>query len=142
MSAGISFFRRFLKGKSNMGKKSNLNGKKNDVSFDDYLALQKELDETRKKYGVEVKEGRISRAISNFFDRRESREPSIVVRKKYLLLALFTGWMGGHRFYAKQYPTAILYLLFFWSGFPIAMTLIDLMVAIPKEADAEGKILL
>ena len=82
MSAGISFFRRSLKGKSNMGKKSNLNGKKNDVSFDDYLALQKELDETRKKYGVEVKEGRISRAISNFFDRRESREPSIVVRKK------------------------------------------------------------
>jgi TM2 domain-containing membrane protein YozV len=142
MSAGISFFRRSLKGKSNMGKKSNLNGKKNDVSFDDYLALQKELDETRKKYGVEVKEGRISRAISHFFDRRESREPSIVVRKKYLLLALFTGWMGGHRFYAKQYPTAILYLLFFWSGFPIAMTLIDLMVAIPKEADAEGKILL
>ena len=142
MSAGISFFRRSLKGKSNMGKKSNLNGKKNDVSFDDYLALQKELDETRKKYGVEVKEGRISRAISNFFDRRGSREPSIVVRKKYLLLALFTGWMGGHRFYAKQYPTAILYLLFFWSGFPIAMTLIDLMVAIPKEADAEGKILL
>ncbi len=125
-----------------MGKKSNLNGKKNDVSFDDYLALQKELDETRKKYGVEVKEGRISRAISNFFDRRENREPSIVVRKKYLLLALFTGWMGGHRFYAKQYPTAILYLLLFWSGFPIAMTLIDLMVAIPKEADAEGKILL
>ena len=67
MSAGISFFRRSLKGKSNMGTKSNLNGKKNDVSFDDYLALQKELDETRKKYGVEVKEGRISRAISNFF---------------------------------------------------------------------------
>ena len=91
---------------------------------------------------MEVKEGLISRDISNFFDRRESREPSIVVRKKYLLLALFTGWMGGHRFYAKQYPTAILYLLFFWSGFPIAMTLIDLMVAIPKEADAEGKILL
>lgn len=124
-----------------MGKKNNLN-EKNDVSIDDYLALRKELDETKKKYGVEVKEGRISRAISNFFDRRENREPSVVVRKKYLLLALFTGWMGGHRFYAKQYPTAILYLLLFWSGFPIAMTLIDLMVAIPKEADAEGKILL
>lgn len=124
-----------------MGKKNNLN-EKNDVSIDDYLALRKELDETRKEYGVEVKEGRISRAISNFFDRRENREPSVVVRKKYLLLALFTGWMGGHRFYAKQYPTAILYLLLFWSGFPIAMTLIDLMVAIPKEADSEGKILL
>ena len=44
-------------------------GKDEKVSFDEYLALQNELDETRKKYGVEVKEGRISRAISNFFDK-------------------------------------------------------------------------
>ncbi len=125
-----------------MGKKNGPKGKKNDVSFDDYLALQQELDRTRKEYGVEVKEGRISRMISNFFDKRENREPQPVLRKKYLLLALFTGWMGGHRFYARQYPTAILYLLLFWSGFPIAMTLIDLMVAIPKEADKDGKILI
>lgn len=125
-----------------MGKKSDSKGKENNVSFDDYLALQKELDETRKQYGVEVKEGKISRAISNFFDKRETRELKPVLRKKYLLLALFTGWMGGHRFYAKQYPIAILYLVLFWTGFPIAMTLVDLMIAIPKEADAEGKILL
>ena len=124
-----------------MGKKSG-SKEKNDVSFDDYLALQKELDETRKQYGVEVKEGRISRAISGFFDRRENRELQPVLRKKYLLLAVFTGWMGGHRFYARQYPSAILYLLLFWTGFPIAMTLIDLMVAIPKEADEEGRIFL
>lgn len=125
-----------------MGKKSDSKGKENNVSFDDYLALQKELDETRKQYGVEVKEGKISRAISHFFDKRETRELKPVLRKKYLLLALFTGWMGGHRFYAKQYPIAILYLVLFWTGFPIAMTLVDLMIAIPKEADAEGKILL
>lgn len=132
----------FERKRNDMGKKSDSKGKENNVSFDDYLALQKELDETRKKYGVEVKEGRISRAISNFFDKRETRELKPVLRKKYLLLALFTGWMGGHRFYAKQYPIAILYLALFWTGFPIAMTLVDLMVAIPKEADAEGKILL
>ena len=125
-----------------MGKKSGSKGKENEVSFDDYLALQKELDETRKEYGVEVKESRISRAISNFFDKREKRELVPVVRKKYLLLALFTGWMGGHRFYARQYPTAILYLLFCWTGCPVAMTLVDLMVAIPKEVDEEGRILL
>ena len=112
------------------------------VSFDEYLALQNELDETRKKYGVEVKEGRISRAISNFFDKREARELHSVSRKKYLLLALFPGWMGGHRFYAKQYPTAALYLVFFWTGFPFAMTLVDLMIAIPKEADKNGNILM
>lgn len=112
------------------------------VNFDDYLALQKELDETRQKYGVEVKEGKVSRAISNFFDKREARELHSVSRKKYLILALLTGWMGGHRFYARQYPSAILYLLLFWTGFPFAMTLIDLMIAIPKEADENGNILM
>ena len=112
------------------------------VNFDDYLALQKELDETRQKYGVEVKEGKVSRAISNFFDKREARELHSVSRKKYLIIALLTGWMGGHRFYARQYPSAVLYLLLFWTGFPFAMTLIDLMMAIPKEPDENGNILM
>ena len=112
------------------------------VNFDDYLALQKELDETRQKYGVEVKEGKVSRAISNFFDKREARELHSVSRKKYLIIALLTGWMGGHRFYARQYPSAVLYLLLFWPGFPFAMTLIDLMIAIPKEPDENGNILM
>ena len=111
-------------------------------NFDDYLALQKELDETRQKYGVEVKEGKVSRAISNFFDKREARELHSVSRKKYLIIALLTGWMGGHRFYARQYPSAVLYLLLFWTGFPFAMTLIDLMIAIPKEPDENGNILM
>ncbi len=111
------------------------------VNFDDYLALQKELDETRQKYGVEVKEG-VARAISNFFDKREARELHSVSRKKYLIIALLTGWMGGHRFYARQYPSAVLYLLLFWTGFPFAMTLIDLMIAIPKEPDENGNILM
>ena len=112
------------------------------VNFDDYLALQKELGETRQKYGVEVKEGKVSRAISNFFDKREARELHSVSRKKYLIIALLTGWMGGHRFYARQYPSAVLYLLLFWTGFPFAMTLIDLMIAIPKEPDENGNILM
>ena len=112
------------------------------VNFDDYLALQKELDETRQKYGVEVKEGKVSRAISNFFDKREARELHSVSRKKYLIIALLPGWMGGHRFYARQYPSAVLYLLLFWTGFPFAMTLIDLMIAIPKEPDENGNILM
>ena len=112
------------------------------VNFDDYLALQKELDETRQKYGVEVKEAKVSRAISNFFDKREARELHSVSRKKYLIIALLTGWMGGHRFYARQYPSAVLYLLLFWTGFPFAMTLIDLMIAIPKEPDENGNILM
>lgn len=115
---------------------------KEEVSMSELLAAQLELQVVKKEYGVQEKEGRISRMISSFFERRDSRELQCLDRKKYLLLAVFTGWMGGHRFYAKQYPTAILYLLLFWSGFPMAMTLIDLLVAIPKPVDEQGKIYL
>ncbi len=97
--------------------------------------LQEERGEARP-------EGRISRAISNFFDRREAREKRLLSKKKYILLAVFTGWMGGHRFYARQWPTAILYLVLFWCGYPLAMTIVDLMIVIPMEADENGMILL
>ena len=110
------------------------------VTMEEYLAAKAELDAVRKEYGVKPKEGKISGAISNFFDKKEAKELRIVNRKKYLLLALFTGWMGGHRFYARQWLVAIVYLAFFWTGFPFAMTIIDLMAAIPKEPDEEGRI--
>lgn len=115
---------------------------KEKIDINQYIALEEELIATKKKYGIEEPEGRAANFISRFFDKRDGKEPAQVDRKKYLLLAVFTGWMGGHRFYAKQYPTAILYLLLFWTGFPLAMTLIDLMAALPKDIDADGKILI
>ena len=110
------------------------------VTMEEYLAAKAELDAVRKEYGVKPKEGKISGAISNFFDKKEAKELHTVNRKKYLLLALFAGWMGGHRFYARQWLVAIVYLAFFWTGCPFAMTIIDLMAAIPKEPDEEGRI--
>lgn len=109
---------------------------------EEYMALQQELDELKAQRGEARSEGRVSRAISKFFDHREAREKQVLSKKKYILLALFTGWMGGHRFYAKQWPTAILYLLFFWCGFPLAMTIVDLMIVIPVKANENGNILL
>ena len=109
---------------------------------DEYMALVQELEELKAQRGEAKPEGRASRAISGFFDRREAREKQVLNKKKYILLAVFTGWMGGHRFYAKQWPTAILYLLFFWCGFPLAMTIVDLMIVIPMKANENGNILL
>ena len=120
--------------------KKDTNSKKQEVSMDEYLAAKAELDAVREEYGVKPKEGKISRTISNFFDKRDARQLQKVNKKKYLLLAVFTGWLGGHRFYAKQWVVAVLYLVFFWSGFSLAMTVIDLMVVIPKEADEDGNI--
>ena len=120
--------------------KKNTNSKKQEVSMDEYLAAKAELDAVREEYGVKPKEGKISRTISNFFDKRDARQLPKVNKKTYLLLAVFTGWLGGHRFYAKQWVVAILYLVLFWSGFSLAMTVIDLLAVIPKEADEDGNI--
>lgn len=110
--------------------------------LEEYMALVQELDELKAQRGETQPEGRVSRAISGFFDRREAREKRVLNKKKYILLAVFTGWMGGHRFYARQWPTAILYLLLFWCGFPLAMTIVDLMIVIPMQANENGNILL
>lgn len=109
---------------------------------EEYLVLVQELDALKAERGEARPEGKVSRAISNFFDYRENREKQVLSKKKYILLAVFTGWMGGHRFYARQWPTAILYLLLFWSGFPAAMTIVDLMIVIPMEPNENGNILL
>lgn len=114
--------------------------KKQEVTLEEMAAVQAELDEVRRAHGITVEEGRLSGLISRFFDKRQERKKQLVNRKKYVLLAVFTGWMGGHRFYAKRYPLAILYLLLFWTGFPFAMTLVDLMAAIPIPADENGNI--
>jgi TM2 domain-containing membrane protein YozV len=42
---------------------------------------------------------------------------------------------------AKQYVLGLLYLLLFWTGFPIAMTIIDLLIIIPLPPDENGDIL-
>ena len=84
----------------------------------------------------------IKKAISNFFDKREAMSNVPINKKKYIWLAVLLGWAGGHRFYTKQYTTAVLYLLTFWTGYSLAMTIIDLMIVIPKKTDEEGNIYL
>lgn len=115
-----------------------------EATFEEYFKAKAELDELQEKYGIEPeqKEGRISRAISNFFDRRDAREQVKVNKKKDLLLCIFLGWAGGHRFYQKQYLLGFLYLAVCWSGYSVAMSIIDLLIIFPKEADENGDILM
>ena len=110
--------------------------------MEEYMALVQELDELKAQQGEKVPESRVSRAISGFFDHRDNREKRVLSKKKYILLAIFTGWFGGHRFYARQWVTAMIYLLFFWCGFPAAMTIVDLMIVIPMKPNENGNILL
>lgn len=81
------------------------------------------------------------RGIDCLFAIKENRQPVRVKRSTYLLVALLLGWCGGHRYLSKQYGLFVLYLLLFWTGFPIAMTIIDLLIAIPLPVDEEGYIM-
>ena len=115
-----------------------------DVSPEDMFLAQMELEETKRKYGVEddpKEEGPISRVISGIFKLRDAREKQLVSKKKYMRLMLL-GMFGAHRFYAKQYITAVLYLATCWLGISLAMTLIDVLVVIPMEPDENGHILI
>lgn len=113
------------------------------IDLDEYVALQRELDELREEHGIEPpkKEGKISRLISSLFEKSESREKVCISKKKHLWTAILLGWAGGHRFQAKQYFLGFLYLLTCWSGFSMAMTVVDLLIIIPMQPDENGNIL-
>lgn len=49
---------------------------------------------------------------------------------------------GAHQFYAKRPILGVLYLATCWSGFSIAMTLVDAIIAVPMKPDENGLILL
>jgi len=113
---------------------------KREVSAAELVAAEEELRALKEKYGMDTNEKK--GIISKLFDILGEREPVLVDRKKYLLLNVFLGFAGGHRFYSKRYILGVLYLAFCWTGFSIAMSIIDIMIALPKPVDEDGKILI
>ena len=111
----------------------------NQKLLEEIAYAQAELNELKKEHGIEDKEKGLKRLISYVLDKRDAREKVCISKKKYLRLCLL-GMFGAHRFYAKQYVTATVYLLLFWSGISFSMTLIDWMIVAPMEADENGMI--
>lgn len=58
--------------------------------------------------------------------------PHTVNKSTYILLALFLGGFGVHRFYAGRTLSGILFLCFFWTGIPAIIALVDLIMALLK----------
>lgn len=106
------------------------------------IAAQYELDQLKTEYGLHKEEKGLKKAITRFFDKKEAMSKVPINKKKYLCLAVLLGIFGAHRFYTRQYTTAIIYLLTCWTGFSLSMTIIDLMIVIPKKADENGDIFL
>lgn len=111
-----------------------------EVELSTMIELEKELDNLMAQKGMEREHGWFIRFVDKMLALKEKFPPRPVDRKKYLQLALLTGWLGGHRFYAGHMLLGALYLLFFWTGIPFAMTVIDLMIALPLTPDDAGAI--
>ena len=52
-----------------------------------------------------------------------------------VLLALFVGGIGAHKFYLGSIGLGILYLLFFWTGIPLIIALIEGIVYLRMSED-------
>ncbi len=113
--------------------------KSQDVTFGEMLRAEEELVKTKREYGI-LEEERKHNIIARFFDRQEGRIKVSLSKKKYIILLILTGWFGGHRFYAHMWFTAVLYLALCWTGLPLAMCLVDLLVIIPMKPDEDGRV--
>ena len=109
------------------------------VNVEQLADLEQELVELKEARGEKVHHSK----IFNYIDSKvQAHEKKMISRKKYITLLLTCGWFtGAHRFYAGRKTTGWLYLLFFWTGIPFAMSLIDLMQILPMEADENGLVL-
>ena len=110
------------------------------VNVGELAALEAELYELKEKYHLPIKKGRLIRWMDARIAAGKKRE---IHRRTYIRLALWCGWFcGAHRFYACQYLLGTLYLLLCWTGLPFCMTLINLMIVLPKKADETGNIII
>lgn len=56
------------------------------------------------------------------------RQRKPVSKAVLLLLTFFTGGIGGHKFYTGRHWQGVLYLLFFWTGIPGLIALIEFLI--------------
>lgn len=56
------------------------------------------------------------------------RQPGLVSKTALLLITFFLGGLGGHKVYLGKWVQGIFYLLFFWSGIPGLIALIEFIV--------------
>lgn len=104
------------------------------------LALEEELIQLKQEYGIREKQSWWMN-MGDWLAKRGDGAGRCVSRSTYVKLAAACGWFcGAHRFYAGQKLLGTLYLLFCWTGIPFAMTLVDLMIALPMQPDQRGMI--
>ena len=64
----------------------------------------------------------------------------MVSKGVYIGLCLFLGSLGAHKFYSGKWFQGLLYLAFCYTGIPVVLALIDLLIAMFKRSDEYGEI--
>lgn len=70
-----------------------------------------------------------------------SKNMHIVKKSTYLLFALFLGWMGAHKFYAKRKTQGVMYLIFCWTLVPLILGWLSFILNLFKPSDIDGRIM-
>ncbi|TWW13942.1 hypothetical protein LABALGNA3A7_01860 [Dellaglioa algida] len=65
----------------------------------------------------------------------------VVNKLVYVLVALFLGGLGVHKFLAGKIGTGIIYLIFCWTGIPSLLGFVEAIIALFKTADSNGNII-
>lgn len=122
-------------------KKAKKNQKERDyIDPKQFIALEEELERTKREYGVQEERGRIGKIGDWIASNAGKRKKVRVNRHLYCWLALLLGVFGIHRFYTRQWLLGFIYLVFCWTFIPFGMAIIDIMIALPMKPDEEGKI--
>ena len=67
--------------------------------------------------------------------KQGGRKPSRAVAG---VLAIFTGAIGVHKFYLGEWKKGIFYLLFFWTGIPAMLGLLEGAHLLGSDAEPDG----
>lgn len=63
-----------------------------------------------------------------------------VNKSMYIMLCLFLGGAGVHKFYAGKWVMGLVYLALSWTGISVVLALFDLLSAIFKRTNEHGEI--
>ncbi|MBM1152382.1 TM2 domain-containing protein [Enterococcus durans] len=97
---------------------------------------------TRVKNSSNSVEDKIHINIVNTQNQQVSTSQSgrVVNKLVYVLLALFLGGLGAHKFYSGKTLMGILYLVFSWTFIPSALGFIEAIIGALKPSDSNGNI--
>lgn len=79
---------------------------------------------------------------NNYDDYCATNSKKVVNKVLYVILAVFFGGIGIHKFYSGKTTKGIIYILFSWTGIPTIIGTIEGICACFKKEDSNGRILI